>query len=113
LKRGTEVYGSRIRARVVKNKVAPPFRQAEFDLLHGRGISREASVLDVGAAQGIIKKSGAFFTYGDTKLGQGRDAAREFLEENTQVCDEIEARIREQGLNIQAGSREEESAEEE
>ena len=113
LKRGTEVYGSRIRARVVKNKVAPPFRQAEFDLLHGRGISREASVLDVGAAQGIIKKSGAFFTYGDKKLGQGRDAAREFLEQNPQVCDEIEARIREQGLNIQAGSREEESAEEE
>jgi len=113
LKRGTEVYGSRIRARVVKNKVAPPFRQAEFDLLHGRGISREASVLDVGAAQGIIKKSGAFFTYGDKKLGQGRDAAREFLEQNPQVCDEIEARIREQGLYIQAGSREEESAEEE
>ena len=95
LKDGTEVVGSRVRAKVVKNKLAPPFRQAEFDIIYGKGISKEGSLLDVGVDFEIIRKSGAWFTYEGEQLGQGRENARQFLIEHTDVAREIERRIRE------------------
>jgi recombination protein RecA len=95
LKDGTEVVGSRVRAKVVKNKVAPPFRQAEFDIIYGKGISKEGSLLDVGVDTEIVKKSGAWFTYEGEQLGQGRENARQFLAEHTDIAGEIERRIRE------------------
>jgi recombination protein RecA len=94
LKDGAEIVGSRVRAKVVKNKVAPPFRIAEFDILYGKGISREGSLLDVGVDQGFIKKSGAWFTYEGEQVGQGRENARQFLVENPDVAADIEKRIR-------------------
>jgi recombination protein RecA len=95
LKDGTEVVGSRTRVKVVKNKVAPPFRQCEFDIMYGKGISKEGSLLDVGVDLEIVKKSGAWFTYEGDQLGQGRENARQFLAEHADVRDEIERRIRE------------------
>src|SRR5687768_1744118 len=95
LKDGTEVVGSRTRVKVVKNKVAPPFRQCEFDIMYGKGISKEGSLIDVGVDLEIIKKSGAWFTYEGEQLGQGRENARAFLAEHIDVRDEIERRIRE------------------
>jgi recombination protein RecA len=94
LKDGAEIVGSRVRAKVVKNKVAPPFRIAEFDILYGKGISREGSLLDVGVEQGFIKKSGAWFTYDGEQIGQGRENARQFLIENPDVAADVEKRIR-------------------
>ena len=94
LKDGAEVVGSRVRAKVVKNKVAPPFRTAEFDIVYGKGISREGSLIDVGVEQGFIKKSGAWFTYEGEQVGQGRENARQFLLENPDVASDIEKRIR-------------------
>ena len=94
LKDGAEVVGSRVRVKVVKNKVAPPFRQAEFDIIYGKGVSREGSLIDVGVEQGFIKKSGAWFTYDGTQIGQGRENARAFLLENPDVALDIEKRIR-------------------
>jgi recombination protein RecA len=94
LKDGAEVVGSRVRVKVVKNKVAPPFRLAEFDVMYGKGISREGSLIDVGVDQGFIKKSGAWFTYDGTQIGQGRENARQFLMENVDVALDIEKRIR-------------------
>ncbi|UCH33316.1 MAG: recombinase RecA [Armatimonadota bacterium] len=96
LKSGTQVIGARSRARVVKNKVAPPFRQAEFDMIYGKGISHGGCILDVGLGLGLITKSGAFLSYGDTRLGQGRENARETLESNAELAQEIEDRIRQQ-----------------
>jgi len=96
LKSGTTVIGARSRARVVKNKVAPPFRQAEFDIIYGKGISRGGCILDLGVALGVIGKSGAFFTYSGQRLGQGRENAREHLETTPELAKEIEDRIREQ-----------------
>jgi recombination protein RecA len=95
LKDGTEVVGSRVRAKVVKNKLAPPFRQAEFDIIYGKGISKEGSLLDMGVALEIVKKSGAWFTYEGEQLGQGRENARAFLLEHTEVALEIDRKIRE------------------
>ncbi|MGQ9498130.1 MAG: recombinase RecA [Desulfotomaculales bacterium] len=95
LKKGAEVIGSRVRAKVVKNKVAPPFRQADFDILYGEGISREGGVLDLGVDLKIINKAGAWYAYGDERLGQGRESAREFLKEHPAVLQEIEKKIRE------------------
>jgi recombination protein RecA len=95
LKDGTEVVGSRTRVKVVKNKVAPPFRQCEFDIMYGQGISREGSLLDVGVDLEIVKKSGAWFTYEGDQLGQGRENSRQFLKEHADVAREIERRIRE------------------
>jgi recombination protein RecA len=95
LKDGTEVVGSRVRAKVVKNKLAPPFRQAEFDIIYGKGISKEGSLIDVGVDIEIVKKSGAWFTYEGEQLGQGRENARQFLAEHTDIAAEIERRIRE------------------
>jgi recombination protein RecA len=95
LKDGTEAVGSRVRARVVKNKMAPPFRQAEFDIIYGKGISKEGSLLDVGVDLELVRKSGAWFTYEGEQLGQGRENARQFLVEHTDIAQEIERKIRE------------------
>ena len=94
IKDGVEVVGSRTRVKVVKNKVAPPFRQAEFDIMYGKGISREGSLLDVGVDLGIIKKSGAWFTYEGEQLGQGRENVKTFLSENVDLMVEISEKIR-------------------
>ncbi len=94
IKSGTESIGNRVRVKVVKNKVAPPFRVAEFDIMYGEGISREGGLLDVGVAMDVVTKTGAWFTFGETRLGQGREAAKGFLRENPAVSTEIEGRIR-------------------
>ncbi len=94
IKQGSEVTGNRVRARVVKNKVAAPFRVAEFDIMFGLGISKVGDILDLGATQGILKKSGAFYSYGETRLGQGRENSKEFLTQHPEIADSIEARIR-------------------
>jgi recombination protein RecA len=94
LKDGAEVVGSRVRVKVVKNKVAPPFRVSEFDIIYGKGISREGSLIDVGVDQGFIKKSGAWFTYDGTQIGQGRENARQFLLDNPDIALDIEKRVR-------------------
>jgi recombination protein RecA len=94
IKDGAEVTGNRTRVKIVKNKVAPPFKQCEFDIMYGRGISREGSLLDVGVEFGIIKKSGAWFTYDGEQLGQGRENAKTFLSENPEIMMEISDRIR-------------------
>ncbi|TAK26106.1 MAG: recombinase RecA [Chloroflexota bacterium] len=94
LKQGTESIGIRAKVKVVKNKVAPPFRLAEFDILYNEGISKEGGILDIGVDLSIIRKSGAFFSFGETRLGQGRENAREFLRSNVALREEIEARIR-------------------
>ncbi|MFN0089901.1 MAG: recombinase RecA [Acidimicrobiales bacterium] len=96
IKDGVEVVGNRTRVKVVKNKCAPPFRQAEFDIMYGKGISREGSLLDVGVDLGLVKKSGAWYTYDGEQLGQGRENAKLFLAENPEVMVEISERIREQ-----------------
>ena len=95
LKDGTESVGNRTRVKVVKNKCAPPFRSAEFDILYGIGISREGSLIDLGVEQGIVRKSGAWYTYDDGQLGQGKENARTFLRDNPDVANEIEKRIKE------------------
>jgi recombination protein RecA len=95
LKDGTDVVGSRTRVKVVKNKVAPPFRQCEFDIMYGKGISKEGSLIDVGVEQEIIKKAGAWFTYEGDQLGQGRENAKQFLAEHIDVRDEIDRKVRE------------------
>src|SRR3954447_18277284 len=95
IKKGEEVIGSETRVKVVKNKVAPPFKQAEFDILYGEGISREGEVLEIGVNHGVLEKSGAWYVYKDDRLGQGKDNAREFLKENAPLAREIEAKIRE------------------
>jgi recombination protein RecA len=95
IKDGTEVVGARVRVKVVKNKLAPPFRQAEFDILYGKGISKEGSLLDVGVDIEIVRKSGAWFTYEGEQLGQGRENARQFFAEHTEIAREVERRIRE------------------
>lgn len=94
LKRDGEEYGNRVKVRVVKNKVAPPFKVAEFDILFGEGISSEGCLLDVAAELDVVKKSGTWYSYGDEKLGQGRDKAREYLKENPQILSEIEIQVR-------------------
>ena len=89
LKDGDEVIGNRTRVKVVKNKVAPPFRQAEFDILYNRGISLEGDLLDLGVECGIVEKSGAWYSYDDERIGQGRENARRFLVENPDVCERL------------------------
>ena len=93
IKDGENVIGSRVKVKVVKNKVAPPFRKAEFDILYGEGISRTGEIVDLGVETGVIKKSGSWFSYGDSKLGQGRDAVKDLLKDNPELCDELEAKI--------------------
>jgi recombination protein RecA len=95
LKDGTDAVGNRTRCKVVKNKMAPPFKQAEFDIVYGRGISREGSLIDVGVEQGFIRKSGAWYTYEGDQLGQGKENVRKFLGDNPDLADEIEKKIKE------------------
>ena len=93
IKDGEEVVGNRTRVTVVKNKVAPPFRRAEFDILFGEGISKEGDIIDVADECGIVQKSGTWYSYGDVRLGQGRDKARQYLKENPQLCEELRDKI--------------------
>jgi recombination protein RecA len=95
LKDGTDVVGNRTRVKVVKNKMAPPFKQAEFDIIYGQGISREGSLIDVGVEQGLIRKAGAWYTYDGEQLGQGKENVRTFLRENPDIANEVEKRIKE------------------
>ncbi len=95
LKDGTEAVGNRTRVKVVKNKMSPPFKVAEFDILYGIGISREGSLIDLGVEQGIVRKSGAWYTYEGDQLGQGKENARNFLRDNPDLANEIEKRIKE------------------
>jgi len=94
IKENQEVIGSRTRVRVVKNKVAPPFREAEFDIIYGKGVSREGELLDIAAAKGIIEKSGAWFSYGGDRLGQGRENAKNYIKENPRILAELEMKIK-------------------
>lgn len=93
LKRGSEMIGNRTRVKVVKNKVAPPFKQAEFDIIYGEGISKEGSILDMAVSENIIDKSGSWYSYGDIKLGQGRENARQYLKDNPEIAKEIEEKV--------------------
>ncbi len=99
VKVGTDAVGARVRVKIVKNKVAPPFRQAEFDIMFGKGISRSGSIIDLGVDLGFIHKAGAYFSYNDIRLGQGRENARAFLDDNEALMDEIEAGIRNKGAD--------------
>lgn len=94
IKQGTEVKGVRTKVKVVKNKVAPPFKEAEFDIMYGEGISKEGSILDVAAEMNILQKSGTWYNYGDLRLGQGRENSKKYLKENLELRDEIEAKVR-------------------
>ena len=96
LKDGDEATGNRTRAKIVKNKMAPPFKKAEFDIVFGEGISHIGEIVDLGVDLDVIKKSGSWFSYGETRLAQGRDAVKKLLSDNPQLADEIEAKIREQ-----------------
>ncbi|MEG2645388.1 MAG: DNA recombination/repair protein RecA, partial [Enterococcus sp.] len=94
IKQGDRVLGSRTRVKVVKNKVAPPFKQAEFDIMYGEGISKIGDLLDIAADADIVKKSGSWYNYNDTKLGQGRENVKKFLADNMDLTDEINAKVR-------------------
>ena len=94
LKNGSEIIGNRTRARVVKNKVAPPFKEAEFDIMYGEGISKVGELVDLGVKLDLLQKSGSWFAMGETRLGQGRDAVKQYLKENPEVAERIEADIR-------------------
>lgn len=95
IKQGNDIVGNRTRIKVVKNKIAPPFRIAEFDIMYGKGVSREGCLLDIGAEMDIIEKSGAWYSYGGNRLGQGKENAKDFLRENGEIATEIEGKIRE------------------
>jgi recombination protein RecA len=95
LKDGEVAVGNRVKVKVVKNKVAPPFRKAEFDILYGKGISKTGEIIDMGVEMGLIKKSGSWFSYQDNKLGQGRDMVRQLLDDNVELCEELENKIKE------------------
>jgi recombination protein RecA len=104
IKKGDEVVGNETRVKVVKNKVSPPFREAIFDIMYGQGISREGEIIDMGVEADIVEKSGAWYSYGGERIGQGKDNAREFLKENPEMAKEIEAKIREKLGVKNAGS---------
>ena len=113
IKQGSQVVGTRVRARVVKNKVAPPFRTAEFDIMFSRGISKEGDILDIAATDGIIKKAGSFYSYGEVRLGQGRESAKEYLYQHKDMASEVEERIRNSAVQMApqaVGEEEEEEA---
>lgn len=95
IKDGDEIVGNRARVKVVKNKVAPPFRQAEFDIMYGEGVSKVGEIIDMAVDLNVVKKSGSWFSYGDTKLGQGRDAVKALLKDNPELCQELESKIKE------------------
>ena len=109
LKNGSEVYGNHVKCKIVKNKVAPPFRVAEFDILYGKGISKTSEIIDFAVSLDIIKKSGSWFSYEGERIGQGKENVRKFLDENPPICDEIEAKIRD--MKDQTGAIIEESFE--
>jgi recombination protein RecA len=94
IKKADEVVGNETRVKIVKNKVAPPFKQVEFDILYGEGISHEGEIIDIGVKEGIVDKSGAWYSYNGERIGQGKDNVRNFLKENPDMADEIEAQIR-------------------
>ncbi len=98
IKRQTEIVGNRVRVRVVKNKVAPPFRTAEFDIMYNEGISKIGEILDLGSELEVISKRGAFYSFGDIRLGQGRENSKEFLQQNPEICEEVEKAVREQAI---------------
>jgi recombination protein RecA len=104
IKQGQEVIGSRTRVRVVKNKVAPPFREVEFDLIHGEGISREGDVLDLAVEKNIVEKSGTWYAYEGQRIGQGRENAKQFVKENPKVLEQMEKEILENFRLAKAGS---------
>ncbi|MGZ3539409.1 MAG: recombinase RecA, partial [Thermodesulfobacteriota bacterium] len=104
IKQGQEVIGSRTKVRVVKNKVAPPFNEVEFDLIHGEGISREGDVLDLAAEKNIVEKSGTWYAYGGQRIGQGRENAKQFLKENPKVLEQMEKEILENFRIAKTGS---------
>ncbi len=106
-----EIVGNRVRAKVVKNKVAPPFRQAEFDLMYGKGISKEGCIVDMAVEAGVAKKSGAWYTYGEERLGQGREAAKQTLVDNPDLRDKLELEVR-QHFDIPVITRTQEEADE-
>lgn len=95
IKEGDEVLGNRTRVKIVKNKVAPPFRKAEFDIMYGGGISKVGEILDLGVDMNIVKKSGSWFSYGETRLGQGRDAVKAIIKDNPELMEELEQKIKE------------------
>ncbi|MDE5559895.1 MAG: DNA recombination/repair protein RecA, partial [Bacteroidales bacterium] len=94
IKEGDNVVGNRVKVKIVKNKVAPPFKTVEFDLIYGQGVSRSGEIIDMATDMNIIKKSGSWFSYGDTKLGQGRDAVKQLLQDNPELSEELEQAIR-------------------
>ena len=100
IKNGEEIIGNRTKVKIVKNKVAPPFRKVEFDIMYGKGISRSGEVIDMGVELDVVKKSGSWFSYGDTKLGQGRDAVKQLIEDNPDLMEEIEGKIRETMVQV-------------
>ena len=100
LKNGSEIIGNRTRAKVVKNKVSPPFKEAEFDIMYGEGISKVGEILDLATKLDLVQKSGSWFAMGDTRLGQGRDAAKQYLKDNPEVCDRLEADIRKNSYKL-------------
>ena len=101
IKDGDEALGNRTKVKIVKNKMAPPFKKAEFDIVYGEGISRVGEVIDLAVEYDIIKKSGSWFSYGDSKLSQGREAVKNLVTDNIELCEEIEAKIREALQNVQ------------
>ena len=94
IKKGDEIVGNHTRVKVVKNKIAPPFKQAEFEILYGEGISHHAELVDLGVKEGLVGKAGSWYSYNDAKIGQGKDNARQYLKDNPEVAEEIEAAIR-------------------
>ena len=106
IKKGEEVIGNQTRVKVVKNKVAPPFRQCEFDIIYNEGISKEGELVDLGAECGVVEKTGAWFSYGKERIGQGKDNARQFLKDNPKIAAEIEKRVREKKVisNVAIGN---------
>ncbi len=110
IKKGDEITGNETRVKVVKNKMAPPFKKAEFQILYGEGISREAELIDLGVQHGFVEKSGAWYSYGEDRIGQGKDRVREFLKENPDIAGEIEAKLRAKLLDTPAAPVKEEEA---
>jgi recombination protein RecA len=96
IKEGEDIKGNRTRVKIVKNKLAPPFRKAEFDIMYGEGISKVGEIIDLGVDHNVIRKSGSWYSYGDTKLGQGREAVKQLLRDNPELAEELEEKIKEQ-----------------